>query len=138
MKLALLLFVLVVPALSAAPQTQPKPEDLAKDSADAWLALVDAGKYADSYRDAAESFKQRVSKGQWESTAKAVRAPLGGLQSRKLKSITYKTSLPGAPDGQYVILQYDSSFDHKQSAVETVTPLLDKDGTWRVSGYFIK
>jgi hypothetical protein len=138
MKFALLLLVLAIPAFSAAPQSQPKPEDLAKQAAGAWLALVDAGKYADSYRDAAESFKQRVSKGQWESTAKAVRAPLGRLQSRKLKSITYKTSLPGAPDGQYVILQYDSLFEHKQSAVETVTPMLDKDGTWRVSGYFIK
>jgi len=138
MKLALLFLALLVPALSAAPQAQPKPEDLAKQSAEAWLALVDAGKYADSYRDAAENFKKRVSKGQWESTAKAVRAPLGSLQSRKLKSVTYKTSLPGAPDGQYVILQYDTLFEHKQSAVETVTPMLDKDGTWRVSGYFIK
>lgn len=138
MKFALLLLVLAIPAFSAAPQSRPKPEDLAKQPAESWLALVDAGKYADSYRDAAESFKQRVSKGQWESTAKAVRAPLGRLQSRKLKSITYKTSLPGAPDGQYVVLQYDSLFEHKQSAVETVTPMLDKDGTWRVSGYFIK
>ncbi len=138
MKFALLLLVLAIPAFSAAPQSRPKPEDLAKQPAESWLALVDAGKYADSYRDAAESFKQRVSKGQWESTAKAVRAPLGSLQSRKLKSITYKTSLPGAPDGQYVVLQYDSLFEHKQSAVETVTPMLDKDGTWRVSGYFIK
>lgn len=138
MKLALLFLALAIPALGAAPQTQSKPEDLAKQSAGAWLALVDAGKYAESYRDAADIFKTHVSKGQWESTAKAVRAPLGTLQSRKLKSVTYKTSLPGAPDGQYVVLQYDSLFEHKQSAVETVTPMLDKDGTWRVSGYFLK
>jgi len=42
------------------------------------------------------------------------------------------------PDGEYVVIQYDSSFEHKQSAVETVTPMLDKDGKWRVSGYYIK
>jgi hypothetical protein len=46
--------------------------------------------------------------------------------------------LPGAPDGEYVVIQYESSFEHKQAAVETVTPMLDKDGTWRVSGYFIR
>jgi DNA polymerase (family 10) len=28
--------------------------------------------------------------------------------------------------------------DHKKQAVETVTPMKEKDGSWRVSGYFIK
>lgn len=51
---------------------------------------------------------------------------------------TYTKKLPGAPDGEYVVIQYESSFEHKQSAVETVTPMLDKDGKWRVSGYYIK
>lgn len=69
---------------------------------------------------------------------RAYRVPLGKVQSRKLKSATYTKTLPGAPDGQYVVLQYESSFEHKQSAVETVTPMLDNDGKWRVSGYFIK
>lgn len=60
------------------------------------------------------------------------------MQSRKLKSATYTKTLPGAPDGEYVVIQYDSSFVNKKSAVETVTPMLDKDGKWRVSGYFIR
>jgi hypothetical protein len=60
------------------------------------------------------------------------------MLSRKLKSATYMTAMPGAPDGEYVVIQYESSFEHKQSAVETVTPMLDKDGKWRVSGYYIK
>ena len=63
---------------------------------------------------------------------------MGKLLSRKLKSATYKTTMPGAPDGEYVVIQYDSSFEHKQAAVETVTPMLDKDGKWRVFGYYIK
>jgi hypothetical protein len=33
---------------------------------------------------------------------------------------------------------FRSSFSNKQSAVETVTPMLDPDGTWRVSGYYIR
>jgi hypothetical protein len=67
-----------------------------------------------------------------------VRDPLGKVLSRALKSATYTTTLPGAPDGQYVVIQYDTAFEHKKSAVETITSMLDKDGTWRVSGYFIK
>jgi hypothetical protein len=69
---------------------------------------------------------------------KAARDPLGKVQSRKLVKATYTKSLPGAPDGDYVVMQYESSFEHKQSAIETITGALDKDGKWRVSGYFIK
>jgi hypothetical protein len=67
-----------------------------------------------------------------------VREPLGKVISRKLQSAQFTKSLPGAPDGQYVVIRYDTSFSNKQSAVETITPMLDKDGQWRVSGYFIK
>jgi len=28
--------------------------------------------------------------------------------------------------------------ENKTSTVETITPMLDKDGQWRVSGYYIK
>jgi hypothetical protein len=68
----------------------------------------------------------------------AARQPLGKLISRKVKSATYATSLPGAPDGQYVVIQFKTSFENKKSGIETVTPIIDKDGNWRVSGYYIK
>ena len=117
---------------------QQKPEDLAQQSSEAWLALTDQGKYADGYQEAAQYFKNAVPKDQWQSAMHASREPLGKVLSRKLKSATYTKTLPGVPDGEYVVIQYDSSFEHKQSAVETVTPMLDNDGKWRVSGYYIK
>ena len=40
--------------------------------------------------------------------------------------------------GEYVVIQFNTVFDNKQSAVETVTSVLDKDGKWKVAGYFIK
>jgi uncharacterized protein DUF4019 len=36
-----------------------------------------------------------------------------------------------------VVIRYSSSFKNKTRAVETVTPMLSKDGAWRVSGYFV-
>jgi hypothetical protein len=69
---------------------------------------------------------------------KSVRAPLGAVQARKLKSATFTKTLPGVPDGEYVVIKYDTDFENKKSAVETITTMLDKDGKWRVSGYFIK
>ena len=133
----ILVFALMLCA-SAAAQAQQKPEQLAEESSTAWLTLVDSGKYADSWQEAAQFFKNAVAKEQWQSMLSATRAPLGKMSSRKVKSATYTTKLPGAPDGEYVVIQYDSSFEHKQTAVETVRPMLDKDGKWRVSGYFVK
>jgi hypothetical protein len=115
-----------------------KVEELAQQSAESWLALVDAGKYGSSWQAAASMFKAAVNKEQWEHMLKATRDPLGKVQSRKVLKATFTKSLPGAPDGDYVVMQYETSFEHKQSAIETITSVLDKDGKWRVSGYFIK
>ncbi|MGA2204845.1 MAG: DUF4019 domain-containing protein [Halobacteriota archaeon] len=122
---------------TAATQAQQKPEELAQKSVETWLALTDSAKYAESWDEASQLFKNAVTKEQWSSTIRAARDPLGKVQSRKLKSATYSKTLPGAPDGEYVVIKYDTSFEHKASAVETITPMLDKDGKWRVSGYFI-
>jgi hypothetical protein len=67
-----------------------------------------------------------------------VRKPLGKLTSRKVNKTQSATSLPGAPDGQYVVVQFDTVFANQPSAVETVTFMLEKDGQWRAAGYFIK
>jgi hypothetical protein len=131
-------FLSLLLGIFAFAQASQKPEQLAQQSSDAWLALVDSGKYADSWQEAAQLFRAAVSKEQWRSAMRASREPLGKMLSRKLKSATYSKTLPGAPDGEYVVIQYDSRFEHKQAAVETVTPMLDKDGKWRVSGYYIK
>jgi len=110
----------------------------ALQAAEAWLELVDAGRYEQSWLASAELFRKAVPQQQWIRSMTAFRQPLGAPRSRRLLRSRYTTTAPGAPDGQYVILQFETSFEHKASAVETVTPMLDKDGTWRVSGYYIK
>ena len=113
-------------------------EESAVSAAQAWLALVDAGKYQESWQQAAEFFKNAVDQNQWKSSMVAYRKPLGNVLSRNLMFKKYTHTLPGAPDGEYVVIQYKASFENKASAVETVTPMLDTDGIWRVSGYYIK
>ena len=113
-------------------------EAAAVSAAEKWLATIDAGKYTASWNESAEIFRNAVKPEQWEQSLKAVRKPLGKLISRKVQMKVYKTSLPGAHDGEYVVIQFETSFENKKSAIETVTPMLDKDGKWRVSGYYIK
>ena len=113
-------------------------EQAAQAAAEAWLSLVDAGNASQSWTEAATLFKKRVDQQRWETALSATRAPLGKMVSRTLKSASYAKSLPGGPDGEYVVIKFDATFENKQSAIETVTPMKEPDGRWRVSGYFIK
>jgi hypothetical protein len=113
-------------------------EKQARQAARAWLALVDAGDYAGSWDAAAGYFRAAITKDPWQRSLAAARTPLGRLVSREFTSAQYATSLPGAPDGEYVVIRFATAFENKAASVETVTPMMDKDGKWRVSGYYIR
>jgi len=115
-----------------------QPEVAAQKAAESWLTLTDAGKYAESWRAASRMFKAGVTEEQWQSAMHQYRDPLGAVKSRKLSSAAPRKSLPGVPDGDYVVFRFASSFEHKHAAVETVTEQMEKDGSWRISGYFIQ
>jgi hypothetical protein len=97
---------------------------VAISSAETWLSLVDEGKYSESCDEAAGYFKGAIKKEKWKETLQTVRTPLGKVISRELKTNSYHSSLPGAPDGEYLVIQFETSFENKKSAVETVTPML--------------
>jgi len=128
----------VVAGFAASVGAADKPEDLAQAAAESWLKLSDAGDGAATWEQAAKLFKGVVTKEQWTQALAGVRPPLGKVVSRKLTSRQYSEKLPGAPDGKYVVIQYETVFEKKSSAVETITPMLDPDGVWRVSGYLIR
>ena len=132
-----LVFICVLAFLQFCLASQDK-EKAAIDASKAWLKLVDEGKYSKSWDEAAQYFKNAVPREQWKTSLESVRSPLGKVQSRNLKSKNYTKTLPGAPDGEYVVIQYETSFQNKQHAIETVTLMMDKDGKWKVSGYYIK
>ena len=135
-----LLMGVMVGALFAgiAMAAENKEEKIALQAAENWLALVDGGQYGESWDEAATIFKGAITREQWEQALSNVHAPLGALVNRTLLGAKYVTELPGAPEGQYVVIQYKTDHKNKQGIVETITPMLDKDQTWRVSGYYIK
>jgi hypothetical protein len=119
-------------------QDEAAKREAAQLSARSWLALVDRGDYGQSWQEAASFFQSKISKADWEKALQQVRAPLGAAGSRTLMGALYQTDVPNAPKGEYVIIQYKAEFANGGSFIETITPMLDKDGKWRVSGYFIK
>ena len=133
-----LAIVAVLTTASAQGSNAETPEGAAEAAARAWLGLVDAGDYAKSWVTGAEYFRNSVLQAQWVTSVARVRGSLGSLKSRRLVSAKYTRSLHGAPDGEYVVIQFATSFEKRAEATETVTPMKDRDGRWRVSGYFIR
>lgn len=136
------LFILIM--LSACGKkgvSEEKKEEAKKAAVEvttSWLQLIDNGEYAKSWDNAAEYFKKAAGEEDWSKQMVAVRKPLGKLVERKVASKEYTTSMAGAPDGEYVIVKYQTTFENKESAVETVTAKKSENGTWRVCGYYIK
>jgi hypothetical protein len=135
--------LLMVIALGIAVATMPRAaeEDIdtlpATNAALAWLALVDAGRYGESWQTAAEAFRSGVTQSQWEAMVAPVRGKVGNVVLRKPLSLKYMHDLPGAAKGEYVVVQYTTRFD-AGVFTETVTPMKQADGSWKVSGYYIK
>lgn len=110
----------------------------AQTSVETWLSLIDSENYAASWETAAGLFKNALTPEKWQAAAQTARRPLGPMKSRVLKSAMSTATLPGAPDGEYVVFQFSTSFERKAAAIETVTAIREPDRTWHVGGYFIK
>lgn len=113
-------------------------ETAAEAAALAWLALTDRGDGDASWQGTSADFQRVVSPEVWRTSLEKAQGPLGRPVERKLQSATYATELPGAPDGEYVVLQYTTRFEHKQNGGETVTLSREADGAWRIAGYFVR
>lgn len=119
----------------------PEPESKGKaalTAAQDWLKLIDAGKYEESWKTTAAFFRLKVPLEKWLTSMETSRRPFGATVKREQKSSWFRTKIPSAPDGEYVVFQFETSFANGKTYAETVTPMLDKDGKWRVSGYFVK
>jgi Protein of unknown function (DUF4019) len=124
----------LVPVAALAKETN---EAAAVQSAEAWLKLIDAGRFGASWDEASTLFRKAVPRAAWEKQVAAAREPLGKVLDRKLASKQLVHELPGVPDGTYVVLIFDTRFERKERAHETVTMMLE-DGRFRGAGYFIR
>ncbi|HXI68763.1 MAG TPA: DUF4019 domain-containing protein [Verrucomicrobiae bacterium] len=107
-------------------------------AAQQWLAGIDAENYSQSWESASAWFRSVITREQWISTNESVRKPLGRLLSRRFQSSRQMTKVPAMPDGQYLLMRFETSFAEKASATEDVLFVQEKDGQWKSVGYSIK
>ena len=130
-------FLTCLVAAAAPARAADTKEAAASKAAEAWLKLLDAGQYGAAWDEASSMFRKAVSRAAWEKQAAAAREPLGKVRERKVATTQLTHELPGAPDGTYVVLIFDTRFEHKERGHETVTMMLD-GGRFRGAGYFIR
>ena len=110
----------------------------ATGAAETWLGHVDAGHYAGSWRETSASMQSAITEQAWIASLTRVCTPLGQVVSRPLTQVQHTQSMPGAPEGDSVVMQFDTRFENNHTAVETVTLVQEKKGEWKAAGYYIK
>jgi len=78
-----------------------------------WLALLDAGSFAESWPAASAHFRDVVPRDRWLAEITGLRTGAGELRSRALDLVEYTPRLGDAPPGEYVWMQFKASFAKK-------------------------
>ena len=110
----------------------------AQDAANAWLSFIDDMDYTSSWQQAAPVLQERESESAWEQTLESDHGPLGPLLSRAPQNREYTRSAPDLPEGEYVVMVYESSYTQLEDAIETVIMTRTADDSWRAAGYEIR
>jgi len=109
----------------------------ATSAAEQWLKLLDTGRFDDSWSDAADVFRQAVTREDWTAQLASMRGTLGKTVMRLLKTSDFSTTVRGGPSGEYVTLTYLTQFEKAPPALETIITARGTDGSWRIAGYNI-
>ena len=107
-------------------QTQPVAAE--------FLALIDGGKYAESWQSSAPLVRDKVTQQEWIEKLDKARSRSGDLIQRVQKSTRSATVLKDSPEGEYIILSYESDFQRAEDVSEYVTVMRDGDN-WKVASY---
>jgi hypothetical protein len=110
----------------------------ADSSALHWLKLLDSGQLATCWEQAATSLKQLAAQPIWEQSVHHDRARFGPLGVRQRITALYSTTVPNAPVGKYVFLEYRAQAASGAYVVDWVGEVLDGERGWRVASYVIR
>ncbi len=113
-------------------------QQAAQDTADGWIALIDSMEYAASWERTSAALRQQVTQIDWEQTMRSTLSPLGPLLSRTLQGREYTTTLPGAPEGEYIVITYGSTYTQLENAVETLVMVRNPASEWKPAGYYVR
>ena len=128
------------PPATEAPPVQPTLGD-DKDSIEAgrkWLELLDTDKSGIAWDSASKLLQSVVKRDAFIAEMRSVRKSLGKLASRTPVKFARAHELPGAPTGDYAIIEYDAAYVNGKHLSEQVIWTIESGDIWRVAGYFYR
>ena len=134
--LALAGVILLMPIRTQAEEGQTV-EQQTLETALLWIAIIDQELYAESWNQTSQKFKDAMDQQEWVEKLEMFRKPLGEIKSREELDRGFFESIPNHPGLSMMVIQFNSSFEHKETAVETVSVVRENDGPWQAAGYFI-
>ncbi|MCG2584285.1 DUF4019 domain-containing protein [Massilia sp. TS11] len=110
----------------------------ARAAASAFLSLLDSAKFGEAWESSAKPVHSAVSRDGFIAGLQQLKAQMPPLKARVPESATPAKNLPGAPEGDYLVLVNRLDFEGGASAREQLTIMKEADGAWRVVGYFVR
>lgn len=108
----------------------------AQQTADAWLAEIDAGSYGACWEACGPMLQQKMDRETWEEALTQGRGRLGAMQVRSLINTELERNPEGAPPGIYAALEYAVEYEH--GAVKELVVLREEGDGWKVAGYILR
>jgi len=97
----------------------PPPDQLSIQAA-RYLELLDQYRFGETWQEMSTLFQALGNQNHWQRRQKIIRSTYGSLVSRQFYRIDYRQSYSLSPDGQYVIVQFKSSYQNKAETIESV------------------
>ena len=129
------LFMILIPLYNQSPDSEKVEQ--AEPAAVEFLGLIDGAKYAESWESSADLMRDKVTRNDWIDKLNKARNLSGDLVQRVQKSASYATEAKDSPEGEYIMLIYESDFQRAEDVSEYVTVMLEGD-EWKVAGYFMQ
>ena len=128
-------FMIIFPILNDRPDGEKAEQAIV--AATDFLQLVDAEKYAESWRGSALLMKEKVTEQEWVEQLTKARDIYGAAVERRQDDISYSTTAKDGPEGEYITIVFDARYQRAEKFSEYVFVMLE-DGRWKVAGYFGK
>ena len=106
------------------------------------IQMIDQGKAGELWDGATPATRKRVTRADFTGQVAKSRSPLGAPQQRTWVAVNRQVVTDPDADtaGQYASVEYETRFSNKPDVTqrELVSFHLDRDRTWRFSGYVLR
>lgn len=136
MRTLILTLTMIILLFAPAVMAEETPEESALRAAESFLSLINE-KSIDLAYLSTDPYLQAVNPQElWVRSIGAQRTFYGERTGTSIRAVNTKETLFRHPDGSYVSIIFESTFERKSYSIERLEMVLGIDGTWRVAEYF--